>query len=119
MVVLRTVDGGATWRTGHRLARAGGEEAVWGCAGPDVWTVAGSSRGDAVFTSADGGLTWTRAGTPPEGLCDLSPTGGGAGFAASDGEHPRLWAVGSDGRRFTPIALPSWTATLGAGSGGD
>jgi hypothetical protein len=118
LVVLRTDDGGASWRAGQRLRRAAGEPA-WGCAGPEVWMVAGSSSGDVVVASGDGGLTWTTRGPAPAGLTDLSPTGGGTGYAASAGSHPRLWSVGADGRRFTPIPLPGWTATLGAASGGD
>jgi hypothetical protein len=81
--------------------------------------VARAAGHDTVFASSDGGLTWTRRGRAPADLTDLSPTGDGAGFAASGGRHPRLWAVAADGRRFTPIALPRWTATLGATSGGD
>jgi hypothetical protein len=118
VVVLRTGDGGATWRAGQRLRRAGGEPA-WGCAGLDVWMTGGAGRRDAVYASHDGGLTWSRKGTAPAGLTDLSPTGGGSGYAASAGAHPRLWAVASDGRRFTPIRLPSWTATIGGASAGD
>lgn len=118
VVVLRTEDGGADWQAGQRLARPAGEPA-WGCAGPEVWLAAGAAGHDVVQASSDGGLTWTREGAAPADLTDLSPTGGGAGFAASGGRHPRLWAVAGDGRRFTPVALPSWTATLGGTSGSD
>jgi hypothetical protein len=118
VVVLRTLDGGATWQAGRRLPRAGGEPA-WGCAGADLWMVAGARPGNAVFASADGGLTWSREGGAPDDLTDLSPTGGGSGFAASGGAHPQLWAVTADGRRFTRTELPPWTASVGGASAGD
>jgi hypothetical protein len=92
---------------------------VWGCSGDDVWLVAGSAHGEEIFASSDRGATWSRRGSAPAGLTDLSPTGGGTGFAASGGRQPTLWAVTGDGARFTSVALPSWVATVGGTTGED
>ncbi|MCU1614878.1 MAG: Photosynthesis system assembly factor [Frankiales bacterium] len=114
--VLRTRDGGGTWTAGQPLPVAVGEPA-WGCSGDAVWVVAASGPANAVFSSADGGATWTKKGAAPAGLTDLSPTGAGRGFAASGGRHPSLWSVDGDGARFTRVPLPSWVAALGAATG--
>ena len=116
--LLATADGGATWTAGQALPRATGEPA-WGCQAGDVWMVAGSAQGDRLYASSDGGRTWAAQGPVPAGLTDLTPTGGGDGFAASGGSHPTLWAVSGNGRHFTPVELPAWVATLGAQPGMD
>jgi hypothetical protein len=116
--VLRTSDLGGAWTVGERLPMAAGEPA-WGCQGNEVWLVAGSAHGNAVFASTDGGGTWTDQGPAPADLTDLSPTGGGNGFAASGGRSPTLWRVSGNGAKFTRLVVPAWVAGLGAGSGQD
>jgi hypothetical protein len=116
--VLRTTDRGGTWTSGGRLPTSAGEPA-WGCQGRDVWMVAGSAHGDAVFASTDDGGTWTNEGPAPAHLTYLSPTGGGDGFAASGGRSPTLWRVTGDGAQFSRIDLPGWVAGLGATTGED
>ena len=45
-------------------------------------------------------------GAGPAGLTDLSPTGGGTGFAATGGGHPPLWRVTGDGAPLHPDRPP-------------
>ena len=116
--VLRTTDGGATWTPGEELPRPAGEPA-WGCAGNELWLAGGSAHGDEVYASSDGGRTWTASSAAPRGLTDLTPTGGGQGYAASRGDAAVLWRVSGDGATFTRIGLPAWVAALGARSGED
>lgn len=116
--VLATGDRGGRWTAGHPLPVAHGEPA-WGCRGTEVWMVAASGHGDAVFASSDGGATWTRKGPAPAGLTALSPTGGGTGFATSGGRAAALWRVDGDGTSFTRVGIPAWVAALGARSGHD
>jgi hypothetical protein len=114
--VLRTADGGATWTAGARVPRPAGGPA-WGCAGDALWMAGGSAHGDRIYASSDGGGTWTAKGPAPRGLTDLSPTGGGRGFAASGGADPALWRVTGDGATATRLRLPAWVTSLGGGSG--
>jgi hypothetical protein len=110
----RTTDGGTSWRTGASVALGSGPPA-WGCSANEVWL---AGRADHVFVSNDAGASWVDAGRGPAGLTDLSPTGHGAGFAASETTGAAtLWAVAGNGRRFTKLALPAWVATVGAQMG--
>jgi len=112
ITVLRTSDGGHSWERGDTLHVPAGEPA-WGCHGNDVWMVGRAGHADHVFASGDDAATWADRGPAPTGLTDLTPTGGGVGFAASTGKHPTLWSVGSDGAKFTAVPLPGWVATIG------
>ncbi len=110
----RTTDGGTSWRTGGSVALGSGPPA-WGCWQDEVWL---AGRDDHVFVSEDAGVRWADAGRAPAGVTALSPTGGGAGFAASaTGGKAALWAVAGNGTRFTKLALPGWVATVGAQMG--
>jgi hypothetical protein len=112
--LARTTDGGATWTTGAALALPSASP-IWGCRGDDVWFEAQAGHATQVFSSSDGGATWNDLGAAPSGLTDLSPVGGGDGFAASrTSKGPQLWSVTGDGAHFTAVTLPGWVATLGA-----
>lgn len=110
----RTTDGGTSWRSGRSVPLASGPPA-WGCSEGEVWF---AGRADHVFVSTDAGAGWVDAGRAPAGLTALSPTGHGAGFAASTAKgKATLWAVADNGTRFTKLALPTWVATVGAQMG--
>ncbi len=116
--VDHTTDSGKTWRTGGSVPLWSGSPA-WGCHGSQVWIAGRAGHAEHVFASNDSGQTWVDAGVTPPGLTDLSPTGNGAGFAASTASHGAiLWSVTGDGARFTPLALPGWVARLGAQTSG-
>jgi hypothetical protein len=108
LTVLRSVDQGRSWSPGSAVRTAGGAP-VWGCLADSVWLV-GDGR---LYASADGGRTWVRHGSVPEGLSDVAPTGSGAGVAVSSGAHQTLWAVTGDGAHFAPVDLPGWVGALG------
>ena len=76
-------------------------------------------RRGPLVTSNDAGGHWSDEGRAPPGLSDLTPTGEGVGYAASDDGTPRLWRVTGGGSRFTRIPLPEWVASLGSVAGGD
>lgn len=115
LTVLRTTDEGAHWSAGAAVPLAAGEPA-WGCHRAVTWVVSGTDR---ILSSADGGRHWTGRGRAPADLTDLTPTGGGTGFAASSGKTPVLWRVSGDGAAFTRISLPGWVATIGAQTSAD
>ena len=123
VALAATTDGGVTWVTGASLTLPAGVPA-WGCHGREVWMLGGAADsndpadrqagGDSVYSSLDAGTTWTKQGPAPAGVSDLVPTGDHGGFATSaTSKGPVLWAVRRDGASFTPIALPSWVATVG------
>jgi hypothetical protein len=116
--ILRTADDGEHWQAGAAEPMPSGY-AVWGCWGEQVWLAVGGPDGDRIVTSNDEGGHWSARGQPPPGLSDLTPTGDGAGYAASDDGSPKLWRVTGDGSRFTRIPLPPWVATLGSVAGED
>lgn len=110
-VMLRSSDAGATWSTGRRFDAA--SLPAWGCSAAAVWTAARTSGGTSVLVSTDAGRTWRTAGTAPSGLTALAPVSSGNGFAATGGSSPTLYAVSGAARRFRPIRLPGWVATIG------
>jgi hypothetical protein len=113
IVFRRTVDGGRTWRAGGSLAVPAGRTA-WGCSGDEVWSLGRQGDVDEVFASTDGGAHWTGRGRAPDGVVDLTPVGGGAGFATTEhGGHAALWSVHDDGAVLHRLRLPGWVATLG------
>jgi hypothetical protein len=117
-VFRRTVDGGRTWQAGGSLAAPAGRPA-WGCSGDEVWSVGRRGDGDDIFASDDGGAHWTNRGRAPDGVVDLTPVGGGAGFATTlHDNEATLWSVHGDGSALHRLPLPSWVSTLG-GTGSD
>jgi hypothetical protein len=114
--ILRTADAGQHWQAGAAEPTPSGAPA-WGCLGEQVWLAAGASDGDRIVTSNDEGGHWNDRGQAPPGLSDLTPTGAGVGYAASDDGGPQLWRVTGAGSRFTRIPLPPWVANLGSGAG--
>jgi hypothetical protein len=114
--ILRTADAGQHWQAGAAEPTPSGAPA-WGCLGEQVWLAAGGSDGDRIVTSNDEGGHWNDRGQAPPGLSDLTPTGAGVGYAASDDGGPQLWRVTGAGSRFTRIPLPPWVANLGSGAG--
>ena len=114
MRVSRTTDGGRSWATGSALSLPA-ESPAWGCRGEQVWLSARAGSVDHVFASHDGGAVWTDAGRAPDGLTDLTPVGGGNGYAASTtSAGAKLWTVSGDGAHFAEVPLPAWVARLGA-----
>lgn len=116
--ILRTTDGGQHWQAGAAQPAPEGS-AVWGCSGDEVWLAARGPDGDRIVTSNDEGEHWSDRGQAPRGLSDLTPTGGGVGYAASDDGSPQLWRVTGEGAQLTRIPLPPWVATLGRVAGED
>jgi hypothetical protein len=120
LTVERTTNTGKTWTAGAALPLPSGSP-VWGCRASEVWVEARAGHKDDVFSSADGGASWSDRGAAPRGLTDLTPVGNGAGFAASrpskngkPATEAILWDVTGSGARFTARPLPGWVATLGA-----
>jgi hypothetical protein len=111
-MTMRSGDSGASWQAGHRFTAASGVPA-WGCSAKAVWTVADIPHGTHVLTSTDAGRTWHTAGTAPADLTSLAPVDAGDGYATSGGRTPTLYAVDDGARRFRPITLPAWVATVG------
>jgi hypothetical protein len=119
LVFRRTVDGGRTWQAGGWLAAAAGRPA-WGCRGDEVWSVGRRGDADDLFASADGGVHWTDRGRAPEGVVDLTPVGGGAGFATTEhDDEAALWSVHDDGTSVHRLRLPGWVGRLGGTGSGD
>jgi hypothetical protein len=113
MSIATSADNGATWATGAPLAVPLGLPA-WGCHGGEVWMLGGSAGGDHVYSSVNAGVSWSDQGVAPRGVTDLEPTGSHAGFATTTtAKGAALWSVRGDGALFSPVALPSWVATIG------
>ncbi len=112
ITVLRTTDDGARWTAGAPVPPSSAGP-VMGCAGDTVWLDGRPNGRDRILSSSDGGGTWVDRGVAPDNLSDLTPTAGGAGFAASGGSDPQLWRVTREGAHFAEIALPGWTSSLG------
>jgi hypothetical protein len=118
IVFRRTVDDGRTWPASGSLAAPRGRPA-WGCLGDEVWSLGRRGGADHVFASADGGAHWADRGPAPDGVVDLTPVGGGNGYATTEhDDEATLWSVRDDGAAVHRLRLPGWVATLG-GAGSD
>ncbi|HJU67559.1 MAG TPA: hypothetical protein VJ650_04855, partial [Gemmatimonadaceae bacterium] len=108
-VLYRTENGGATWApvTVPNVRAVDGLSAI----GRSVWIAA--TRNDhtsGLFTSTDGGKTWTDAHLPAavRNIVGLHRPSDSLAFlySANDPSAPALWRTLDGGRRWTPIPTP-------------
>ncbi len=131
-VVLRTVDGGASWLRvpAEGMPRANAKEAAFAASGTCVavegddlaWFATGGEQGARVFRTSDGGETWSAVETP------LRHDAASAGiFSIAFADARRGVAVGGDFRKpeeavdnaaVTADGGLSWRAVQGAGPRG-
>ena len=112
LVVDRSSSLSGPWRAGEPIAV--GTNPVAACGGNAVWVVGQSGSGDRLLlTGAAGG--WADHGLLGDTVTSLSVASADTAFATVPGAEHLLEVRLGTSLTSTPIALPSWVATVGGG----